>query len=76
MGETEKLISGLLFPRAKIFSQRMEAARIPDLDRQQYLKWLRFYLDFYEKCKHSPTHPDSLGHLLHGKPVANEERGR
>jgi hypothetical protein len=44
---------------AKIFSRRMEAARIPDLDRQQYLKWLRFYLDFCDKYKHSPTHLDS-----------------
>lgn len=44
---------------AQIFSHRMEVAHIPDEDRRNYMKWLRFYLDFCEKYKHSPTHPDS-----------------
>ncbi|RQV95770.1 integron integrase, partial [bacterium] len=44
---------------AQIFYHRMEVAHIPDEDRRNYMKWLRFYLDFCDKYKHSPTHPDS-----------------
>jgi len=44
---------------ARIFSRRMEIARIPLEDRRQYLKWLRYYLDFCEKYHHFPSDPDS-----------------
>jgi integron integrase len=44
---------------AAIFSKRMEIARIPPEERRQYLKWLRYYLDFCEKYNHLPTDPDS-----------------
>jgi len=45
---------------ANIFSKRMDAAHIPLEDRRQYLKWLRFYLDFCQKYDFSPTDPNSL----------------
>ena len=44
---------------AHIFSKRMKAANISDVEQRQYLKWLRYYLDFCDKYKHSPVNTDS-----------------
>jgi integron integrase len=50
---------------ADIFSKRMEKARIPMEDRRNYLKWLRFYLDFCEKYDHPPENTESTAAFMH-----------
>ena len=49
---------------AGIFSKRMETASIPLEDRRNYLKWLRFYLDFCEKYHHLPEDPESTAAFM------------
>ena len=46
------------------FERRLEGARIPELQRPGYRKWLRFYIDFCHKYGHSPTSASSLGPFL------------
>ena|SRR5947209_16528755 len=46
------------------FERRLEGARVPELQRPGYRKWLRFYIDFCHKYGHSPTSASSLGPFL------------
>lgn len=46
------------------FFERMERDAIPMEDQAQYLKWLRYYLDFCDKYGHPPRDPDSLEPFL------------
>src|SRR6266478_1239270 len=46
------------------FERRLEGARIPELQRPGYRKWLRFYIDFCHTYGHSPTSASSLGPFL------------
>jgi len=45
---------------AKVFIDRMTKAQIDPFEQRQYLKWLRYYLDFCSKYHYSPIQNDSL----------------
>jgi integron integrase len=46
------------------FSRKMGETAVPSAERLDYLKWLRFYLDFCLKYRHPPRDEDSLEHFL------------
>lgn len=46
------------------FARKMSDLQIPSDERQDYLKWLRFYLDFCMKYQHPPRDPESLQPFL------------
>ena len=48
----------------QIFTKRMNTAKIFVTEQRQYLKWLRYYLDFCEKYSHSPVDPDSTNSFM------------
>ena len=49
---------------AQIFTERVNTAKIFVTEQRQYLKWLRYYLDFCEKYNHSPVDPDSANSFM------------
>ncbi len=46
------------------FSKALAAASVQRYQASDYLKWLRFYLDFCAKYRHPPRDPDSLQPFL------------
>jgi len=46
------------------FDRRMEKAGVADGDREDYRKWVRFYLDFCQKYGHPPRSITSLDPFL------------
>ncbi len=46
------------------FLLRMRERNVPPDQRGDFLKWLRFYLDFCVKYNHAPRDPDSLAPFL------------
>jgi site-specific recombinase XerC len=46
------------------FTRRQGERLVPAGERQDYLKWLRFYLDFCAKYRHPPRDSDSLQPFL------------
>jgi integron integrase len=46
------------------FLKMMRETSVPAGERMDYLKWLRFYLDFCAKYNHHPRDPDSLQPFL------------
>ena len=49
---------------AQIFFARMKTANISVSEQRQYMKWLRYYLDFCAKYKHSAIDPGSLNAFM------------
>ena len=47
-----------------VFDREMEAASVPLEQRQDYRKWLRYYLDFCGKYGHSIVRQESLPPFL------------
>lgn len=47
-----------------VFVGRMRTANIEDSLQRDYLKWLRFYLDFCEKYKHESKNENSLAFFV------------
>ena len=56
------------------FRQQMAQARVPDAEWGDYLKWLRFYLDFCGKYGHEPAEPESLPEFLQKLASKNQSR--
>ena len=54
------------------FLRVMRERAVPVEQRQDYLKWLRFYLDFCLKYRHPPRDPDSLQLFLHKMAAKNQ----
>ena len=50
----------------------MRERSVPADQRQDYLKWLRFYLDFCLKYRHPPRDSDSLQLFLHKMAAKNQ----
>ena len=48
----------------QVFEREMDQAKIPAGEWANYLKWLRYYLDFCAKYSHSPRDNDSLPEFL------------
>ncbi len=46
------------------YERRLEQANVPALQRPQYHKWTRFYLDFCHKYGLAARSPTSLGPFL------------
>jgi hypothetical protein len=49
---------------AKAYVPALRRTRVPFADAQEYLKWLRFYLDFCAKYEFPPRDGDSLEPFL------------
>lgn len=59
-----------LAARLQMASQRrLQETGVPTAVRENYLKWLRYYLDVRAKYRHPPRDPDSLQSFLQ-KPAA------
>jgi len=54
------------------FLRVMRERSVPADQRQDFLKWLRFYLDFCLKYQHPPRDPDSLQLFLHKMAAKNQ----
>lgn len=46
------------------YENRMERAGVPERERADYLKWVRFYLDFCQKYGHPARGETSRGLFL------------
>ena len=47
------------------FEEYLQNKATPNRLQGEYKKWLRYYLDFCQKYKFSPTHKESLPHFIH-----------
>lgn len=56
------------------FSKTFAAAGGEACQRGDYLKWLRFYLDFCLKYNHPPRDPDSIQPFLHKMAAKNQSQ--
>jgi hypothetical protein len=54
------------------YERRLERAEVPALQRPDYHKWTRFYLDFCRKYGHPPRAPTSLGPFLNELAAKNQ----
>ena len=46
------------------YNRRMEEAAVPAGERQHFIRWVRFYLDFCKKYGHPPRSEASIPHFL------------
>ena len=58
------------------FDHSCKNAGVFGVDRQDYIKWLRFYLDFCEKYEHPPRDKNSLQPFLQKLASKNQSRER
>jgi hypothetical protein len=58
------------------FQRRLDQAQVPADQRQDYQKWVCFYLDFCTKYSHSPALPTSLGPFLTKLAAKNQSVGQ
>ncbi len=56
--------------------RRMQEAEVPQREQWDYLKWLRYYLDFCSKYRHAPRDDDSLAPLLEKLSSKNQSLDR
>ena len=54
----------------------MQEAEVPQREQWDYLKWLRYYLDFCSKYRHAPRDDDSLAPLLEKLSSKNQSLDR
>ena len=57
------------------FQRRLDQAQVPENQRPDYHKWVRFYLDFCTKYGHSPALPTSVGPFLTKLAAKNQKEG-
>ncbi len=60
----------------KAVGERMQAAQVPSAEWPDYLKWLRYYLDFCAKYRHPPRDPESLQPFLQKLAAKNQAPDR
>ena len=58
------------------FERCLATASVPKARTCDYLKWLRFYLDFCAKYRHPPRDPDSLDPFLQKLASKNQSKAR
>ena len=58
---------------AHVFQKHMAVVKVPQAERTNYVKWLRYYLDFCAKYKHPPRDSDSLEPFL--QKLASKNQG-
>ncbi|MBU0676607.1 MAG: integron integrase [Verrucomicrobia bacterium] len=58
------------------FQKAMLTAMVPESERNEYLRWLRFYLDFCSKYSFPPRDPDSLAPFLNKLSEKNQSRSQ
>jgi integron integrase len=58
------------------FEHRCASEGVHGVERQNYLKWLRYYIDFCEKYDHPPRERDSLMPFLQKLASKNQSRER
>ncbi len=58
------------------FVRNLVASSVPPAKTADYLKWLRFYLDFCDKYRHPPRDRDSLEPFLQKLASKNQSRAR
>jgi len=61
-------------PLQKAFLEEIRARNGTQAQRRDWLKWLRYYLDFCLKYGHGPREPESLQPFLHK--LAGKEQGK